>query len=101
MIQLTITETGKSYAKNSRWERMSERNISFPSTTEAKKFLRETYGKCKRNKMYVDKNGKAMHCGYIYGFHNADLSHLPVVKWIQQDWVCFSEVEEIALSPAV
>ena len=62
---------------------------------EAKDWLKDNYGKAKRVPMYVDtKDGKTKKVGYVIGFRNADYSHSPVYKWIQQDWVSFNEVKE-------
>ena len=99
MIQLVIVQTGKGYAPKEE-RRIFDKSIkSFPDMEAAKAYLSETYPKCKRQKMFADgKDGKARHIGYIYSFHNSDISHVPVEKWIQQDWVEFREVKSITLS---
>ncbi len=64
----------------------------FMSMAQARTFLKEKYGKCKRSKMYIDsKNGESVHVGYIYGFINRDISH-DTKPWYQQDWVSIYEV---------
>jgi hypothetical protein len=48
--------------------------------------------------MYIDgKDGKPQKIGYVIGFRNADLSHYPVNKWIQRDWIEFNEIKRIIL----
>lgn len=98
MIQLNITMTGKGYAKGSRWQQMHHERLDFSDMAEARKYLRDRYGKCKRVPMYADKkSGETIKIGYVYGFRNSDVSHYPVDKWIQQDWVEFLEVKSIQL----
>ena len=68
----------------------------FDSADEAKAWLQEQYGNCRipvrRVQMY---RGDGIPCGYIFEYENADWSHYPVEKWIQQDWIslekCHSE----------
>ena len=67
----------------------------FDSADEAKAWLQEQYGNCdkvRRMQMYV---GDGKPCGYIFEYENADWSHYPVEKWVQQDWIslekCHSE----------
>lgn len=98
MIQLTITATSKGYHPSSDWHVFDERKKTFPAIEAAKDWLGNEYGNCKRSKIYQDKDGDAIHCGWIYGYHNSDISHLPVEKWLQQDWVKFQEVSTVDLS---
>lgn len=99
MIQLTITETGKGFSPKSKWQRLDDRKERFSDMQAVKAYLKATYGKCKRVKMYVDKKtGESIHCGYIYSFHNSDMSHSYPNKWIQQDWVHFEEIKTLQLS---
>jgi len=98
MIQVSITMTGKSYNPNEKYSIFNHELKTFDNLQDAKKWLRDTYGKSKRNRMYVDSKNEAKHIGYVIGFKNADLSHYPVEKWLQQDWIEFREVKTIALS---
>lgn len=79
------------------------RTERYGSEQEVAAWLRETYGDCKRDKMYVDKtDGSIEHVGYIYCFRNADWSHAPVERWNQRDWVCIYAVsaERVIIRPA-
>lgn len=90
MIQLHITSTGKSYSPKDTYKIFDTQTKTFDNLIDAKSYLRKTYGKAKRVPMfYDDKDGKAIHCGYIIGFR--------VDKWLQQDWVAFQTVESMAL----
>ena len=61
--------------------------------TETKAYLREQYGKCKKQKMYVDtKTGETKHIGYIYCFKNK------YDKILEQHWLSFYDRQEIDLS---
>jgi hypothetical protein len=98
MIQLHITKTGKGYSPKDKWQMFDEQTKYFSDITEAKNWLKEEYGKAKRTPMYQDtKDGKPKKTGYVIGFRNSDISHLPVNKWIEQDWVEFREVKTLEL----
>ena len=86
MYEVVITKTCKElFAPASEWRTYSTDEMSFNTLDELKEYLAETYGKCKRQKMYRDPAGE--HAGYIYCFVDADYSHSPVEKWNEQDWV--------------
>jgi hypothetical protein len=100
MYQIRIQETAKGFSPNDFWTKLSvPEHHSFSDLKEVKEYLKKKYGKCKRVPMYYDdKDGKPIKCGYIYGFRNADLSHYPVVKWLQQDWVSINEIKPVNLN---
>lgn len=88
MIWLKITRTGKGYSPKDEWQRFDSENKYFRSLKEAKDYLKERYGNCKRVKMYCDPYNK--HIGYIYSFRADDGR-----KFIEQDWVEFREFQTI------
>lgn len=92
MIELRIQRTSKSFAPADSYTMFDSEVKTFDNLAEAKAWLKDEYGTCKRQKMYQDGRNAAMHVGYIYGFKNADWSHSPVEHWLQQDWVSFYEV---------
>ena len=102
-IEIRITPTGKGFSPKSRWQHLSTRpeRVAFDTMADAKAYLKDRYGSRRRQPMYADFNGddgpKARQVGYIYGFRNADLSHYPVDRWLQQDWVEFVEVTPVEL----
>ncbi len=94
--KVTITETGKPMGRpkkeagyqDGNYHIFNEETEHFRTLKEARAFIAERYGKCKRDKTYNDKpNGEAIHTGFVYCFKNEDISHSPVDKWYQQDWV--------------
>ena len=89
-----IVCTAKSRGKNQEDYHIFEReDHNFKTEDEAKQFICDKYGKCKRDKMYKDlSDGEVLHIGYIYCFANDDISHSPVQKWWQQDWVTIEKV---------
>lgn len=98
MIELHITETGKSYYPRDNYKTFSVHRRVFDCLTLAKDWLKVQYGNCKKSKMYRDRSdGTVEHIGYIFGFRNADYSHYPVDKWLQQDWVEFRESQPLNL----
>ncbi len=97
MIELHITRTGKSYSPKDEYRTFDFQRKGFDNMSAAKAWLREEYGKCKRQPMYNDEGGKTKKIGYIFFFRNSDCSHHPVEKWLQQDWVSFYEVKPLEL----
>jgi len=96
MIQLHIIMTAKGYHPKEKFFRFGHDTKNFPSMKEAKKWIKEQYGKAKRVPMFIDlKAGGSKKIGYVISFRNADLSHYPVNKWIQQDWIEFREVHTV------
>ena len=93
MIEVNITKTANIFGSKESFTSFDSEQKQFGNIKEAKQWLKETYGKCKKQKMFVDtKKGEAKHVGYIYCFRNADLSHYSINKWYQQDWVEIIEV---------
>jgi hypothetical protein len=88
--------TGKAMGnKQDDYSRFDDQIETFPTLNEAKQFLKDTYRDCKRTKMYRDlTNGQSEHIGYVYHFKSGDISHYPVDKWYQQDWVTITKVNE-------
>jgi hypothetical protein len=97
MIQITIIETGKGYAPKDQWRTFNEETHIVIDMKAARAFLRARYGKAKRAAMYQDTKEGTKRVGYVFGFRNADVSHTPVEKWLQQDWVSFEEVKQVVL----
>jgi len=97
MIELHIEKTGKGYGRNDRWVCFDLERKPFPSLKEAKVWLKETYGKAKRSPLYIDTPEGTKKVGWVIGFRNGDLSHSPVQKWIQQDWITVTEIRPVFL----
>lgn len=97
MIQLFIVNTGKGYSPKDDWRRFDSQTKNFANLKDAKEFLKETYGRCKRVPMFVDtKDGKPKKVGWVFGFRNSGWGSGSQDKWIQQDWVEFREVKSIS-----
>ncbi len=103
MYQLNITMTGKGYGRNEKWSCFGEDQKTFATKDAALAWLKENYGKCKRTLMFRDVKAstndpgysKTVQTGWIYHFRNADWSHAPVSKWLQQDWCELREINTI------
>ena len=102
MFELHITETGKSFSPKARYSIFNDdRKAGFSDMNAVYAYLRERYGKAKRQPMYVDlKTGGTLKCGWVIGFRNSDISHAPVQHWLQQDWIHISKVETVDLDAA-
>lgn len=95
MIQVHVTMTGKSYSPRDKYRCFAEETHNFPDLDAAKQWAANTYGNCSRSPMYGEFPDGDRHIGYIYGFRASDISHVPVDKWLQRDWVEFREVTPI------
>ncbi len=99
MIRLQITMTSRPYGEPQPYRIFAENSHCVADMAQAKIYLQERYGKCKRSKMYIDKkDSDTVHCGYIFCFHAGGISHLPVERWLQQDWVTFYSATIIDLA---
>ena len=92
MIEVHTIMTGKGYSPKDKYCIFGENTEHFNTLDEVQEYLKDQYGTCRRSKMYRDKDGKSEHIGYVFGFRNSDISHVPVDKWLQQDWVSILEV---------
>jgi len=101
MIQITITETGRSSLKDNP-EVFNKENLFCNSIVEAKETIAERYGRMPngRNKVYRDKDGVSRPCGFVYSFWNSDISHNSKA-WYQTDWITFEHITKKTIDPAV
>ena len=98
MIELHITMTGKSFSPKDKFTIFGYDTKRFENIADARKWIKEQYGKSKRSPMYVNgKDGKSKKIGMVIGFKNADWSHAPVESWIQQDCIEFRECKTITI----
>lgn len=98
--QIQITKTGKSYRAQDEYHIFDTETVNRDSIIDVQNYLIEHYGLCKRTKMYRDNPiGEPIHCGWIYCFNNADMSHNPVEKWRQQDWVIVVRLDSYTVTP--
>ena len=95
MIELSITFTGKSYSPKDNWRVLGHERHTFADMAEAKKFLQNRYGTCKRVPMYHDLKSGTKQTGWVFGYRNADWSHAPVEKWLSQDWCELFEINPV------
>ena len=100
MFEVHITMTGKGYRSTyeDNYSCFGEDTKRFKDMESVKAWIAETYGKCKRIPMYRDHLDGAVRCGTIFCFNNADMSHSPVDRWRQQDWVTVSECKNLDVS---
>lgn len=97
-VEVHITCTGKSRGRNDEeYSTFDRETKQFATIEAAKQYLKEKYGNCKRVPMYIDTAGAAEQLGWIYCFNNNDISHVPVEKWHQQDWVEIRKISSIAV----
>lgn len=92
--EVRVTKTGKAVGRKEDYSTFDIERKEFATINAVKSYLKETYGTCKREKMYIDSHDlhQPIHIGYIYSFKNEDVSHAPVNRWYQKDWI---EVREL------
>jgi hypothetical protein len=97
MISLHITRTAKSYSPSDDYRTYDTERKWFDNMADAKDFLKEEYGNCKRSYMYRDtKNGESKRIGYIYGFrHKGDGYYTD--NALEQHWISFQKVTDITI----
>ncbi len=96
---VSITKTGKTYG-HGEYNIFDQHTETLATLKEAMDYLKEKYGNCKRVKLYRDDpSSEPYQSGWIYCFNNSDMSHSPVEKWHQQDWVEVNQVESTIVLP--
>jgi hypothetical protein len=82
--------------KASGWRRYSDEKKAFASIAEAHAYLRETYGKARRRKMYRDTTGGgAQQTGYMISFRPRWRTKGDPIA--EQHWVEFRESKLLSL----
>lgn len=96
MYSVQITHTAKNYHPTSEYHTFERTEKTFGTKQDVIDWLSEQYGTCKRVKMYCDKkDGTIEQEGWIYCFRNSDISHVPVEKWLQRDWVSVTSFKPV------
>jgi hypothetical protein len=92
--EVLVSMTGKTIGKNEPYQMFDREIKSFSSIKEVKDWLAETYGKAKKQKMFIDSSvgGLAEHSGYIYHFRDKDWSHNEP-EYLREDWIEVYEVK--------
>lgn len=92
--ELSITQTGKPKGRTKEdYATFNIESKTFRTEEEARQYLKDTYGDCKKQAMYQDTKEGAEQIGWVYHFNNEDISHVPVEKWYQLDWVTITHVK--------
>lgn len=98
-IELLITKTSKVSPK-SEFEIFDQERKTFDTMKEANEWLKEQYGKSRRQPMYVDDStNQAKKVGFIIGFRNKEYDR-DAGKWFtynEQDWVEFRKSSPLEL----
>lgn len=100
MIEINISKTAKGYSKDDQYSIYAEETKLFEDMDKAKVWIKETYGKSKRQKAYVDtKDKKSIQTGYVISFkseqYNRDTGKLD--HFIESHWISFFNKELITL----
>ena len=92
--KITIDETGRTTLKD-KPQRFNTEEIQVATLEEVKAALVDRYGKlpkrATRNTIFV---GDGVPVGFLHSYWNADMSHSPVDRWYQTDWVTVTAVNE-------
>ncbi len=94
-FELVIDETGSSTPAKEKSVFNSIRK-EFGTLDLLSAFLADRYGGAVPEggrRVYVDKkDGSSEEIGFTHSYWNSDISHLPVNKWHQTDWISVSEI---------
>lgn len=99
--EVDILCTG-SDSENGRFDVINRERKEFDSAKDIIAWLKDKYGSLNVKRGVIYDGTRDDPCGYTYLFENADLSHVPVERWIQRDWVniykvhtesCFKEIK--------
>lgn len=98
MIQLSISRTSKGFNGESYGVYDTEKKV-FDNIKQAKEYLKEEYGNCKRVPMFndnvTDKDGNSKKVGYVYSYKNTEYG---TGKWyIEEHWVSFYKLTRLTV----
>lgn len=91
-FKVSTTFTSKPMGSKEPYRAYHEETSNFQTEEEVKKYLSDTYGNCKRAKIFQDPD--AQHVGYIYCFIDYEWHGAKEVKFFRNDWVAVTEVTE-------
>ena len=93
--EIEITITGKAFGpKREPYQTFQTLTERVPNLKTARAYIKDRYGSCKRNKMYIeDVTGNPHHIGYVYCFRD------DYERCFRQDWVTVSHLtsEEVII----
>jgi len=98
-IEVYITKQSKPAGHQNNYYTYYKQTEQFGDMKEFKNWLKETYGKSKRQKMYRDnKDGNSTHIGYVYHYktdqyEELNNGHYGYKTYYCLDWVEVVEVE--------
>jgi len=95
MIELHITKRSSGYGKNDTPTRYDTVTKYFTDLKAAREWLREEYGKSKRQNMYVDSPEGSKRVGYVIGFRNYEYYNGKKLHFYERHWVEFRSVKTI------
>lgn len=93
-IELHITKQSKRAGNQNNYYTYDKETKRFKTFEECKKWLKEEYGKSKRQPMYRDdKEGNAIKIGYVIGFKNHDYENGEKYTYYERHWIKIVEIE--------
>lgn len=95
-IKVMIDMQYKPLGPKKEWIRYETENHIFNTVKDAKKFIKDKYGKSKKVKMYRDSKleKKPAHIGWIYSFKNWTYEDGKKFHFTEQHWVKITDVTE-------
>lgn len=91
--EVVIRKTAKAMGSKDFYDNYDIERKTLNTISEVKSFLHDTFGNCKREKMYQDQiAGDPQHIGYIYCYNTPKCSYDDVPHH-NQDWVTVSELK--------
>lgn len=91
--EVLVSQTCKAIGSKDDYYLWNKETKKFHTIKEIKDYLKDTYGHCKKEKMYIDdKDNKPKHIGYIYSYKTDKASYDDTNKY-NQDWITIYEIK--------
>ena len=101
MIEIRIDKTYKRVGSNEGYTLSETVKKVYATKQEAKSYLKETYGSCKKIPSFIDdKNGNPIKRGVIYCYKTSEFGNEnhKIEYWTNQDWVIAHESDPVLIS---
>ena len=95
-VEAYITKQSKPAGNQNNYYPYDKQTKQFKDMKEFKQWLKDEYGKSKRQKMYIDdKDGNAIHIGYVYHYKTNQYEELNNGRYGYKTYYCLDWVEVV------
>jgi|GEM_PF-5335317 len=95
-IEICIYKSSKSYYRGVSYGIYDQEILKFKDNKDLRKYLNETYGKCKTTPMFQDtKDGTTEKVGIVKSFRNCIVEHGIKQNFIEEHWITINKLKII------